>query len=239
MNNRDLWTKAAELLGESELSRRFRAWASNLIKKELLKRSNMAPDEFFLHQAGEIISHLNELTGRHYTATPDVQNMIRARLAAGYTVEDFKHVHQAMASRWLEDPKMRDYLRPSTLYRPSHFDEYRALWYADEKKKQPAPAPVADKANNAPTADAAEYKKQVDNLMSIAWWEFETWSDFVRHTLKAPDASSLARYEMPERLRQLRTAPNMTMRVLRNKDIEFASEEYAQIRDDYIQEMNQ
>ena len=75
--------------------------------------------------------------------------------------------------------------------------------------------------------------------MSIAWWEFETWSDFVRHTLKAPDAASLARYEMPERLRQLRTAPNMTMRVLRNKDIEFASEEYAQIRDEYIQEMNQ
>ena len=34
----------------------------------------------------------------------------------GYTVEDFRRVIDHKASEWMEDEKMREYLRPETLF---------------------------------------------------------------------------------------------------------------------------
>ena len=52
-----------------------------------------------------------------------LKNVI-ARINDGYTVEDFKKIVLFKFNQWNEDPKMKEYIRPSTLFRASHFEEY-------------------------------------------------------------------------------------------------------------------
>jgi len=42
----------------------------------------------------------------------------------GHTLEDFQSVHRKMFAKWSNDPEKRDYLNPSTLYRPKNFEKY-------------------------------------------------------------------------------------------------------------------
>jgi uncharacterized phage protein (TIGR02220 family) len=228
MSNKALWAQAAELMGEQELARRFRVWINNLIKKELARRSNMSVSELFLQQAGEILADLNELTGRRYTLTDETKSMIRGRMSAGASVDDFKKVHRVMCARWLEDPKMRDYLRPSTLYRAGHFDEYLALSFEKGKTEgQRDRGPTPEWRAQEAAADA----KLAEKLLKRAWWAFDTWDEFMRWTLQFPDADSLGRYEMPERIRKMRHAPQMLMKVLTGP-VDWAEAEYEQIKAD-------
>ena len=48
---------------------------------------------------------------------------MRARIAEGYTVDDFKKVIDIKAEEWL-GTEMDKYLNPSTLFRPSNFEKY-------------------------------------------------------------------------------------------------------------------
>jgi uncharacterized phage protein (TIGR02220 family) len=72
----------------------------------------------------EIIAHLNHVAGRRFQANGSNRRLIEARWHDGHRVLDFLLVHWHKTSTWRTDPKMSDYLRPSTLYRPSHFSEY-------------------------------------------------------------------------------------------------------------------
>ena len=54
----------------------------------------------------------------------DSQNFINGRLNDGFTIEDCKKVIDIKVAQWLNDPKMNTYLRPSTLFRQSKFEEY-------------------------------------------------------------------------------------------------------------------
>jgi uncharacterized phage protein (TIGR02220 family) len=72
----------------------------------------------------EILSDLNQKGGYKYRPGKVVNAFINGRFAEGYTAEDFFHVHTVMIAKWKDDEKMSQYLRPSTLYRPSHFQEY-------------------------------------------------------------------------------------------------------------------
>ena len=72
----------------------------------------------------EIVSYLNDRTGRRYSPkSQETRKHITARLSEGYSLEDFKRVIDNMCGKWL-GTKMSEFLRPSTLFRPSHFDEY-------------------------------------------------------------------------------------------------------------------
>ena len=74
--------------------------------------------------AAQIIGHLNEQTGANYRPeSKATQTKIHARLAEGYTVEDFVAVIDKKCAEWLHDPKMRAYLRPETLFGPK-FEGY-------------------------------------------------------------------------------------------------------------------
>jgi uncharacterized phage protein (TIGR02220 family) len=226
VSNRELWAKAAELVGEQELARRFRVWVNNLIKKELARRSNLTLSEFYLVQDGEVLADLNELTGRRYTLTDETKALIRGRMSGGAGVDDFKRVHKAMCARWLADAKMRDYLRPSTLYRAGNFDEYLALSFEAKKTDK------KDEQMNRSTEEQRDREEQMEltrKLMTRAWWEFESWDAFMRWTLQFPTAESLGRYEMPERIRRMRTAPGMVMKLLAGR-VDWAETEYEQIK---------
>ena len=71
-----------------------------------------------------VCSRLNQKAGTSYKPTSKAtQRHINARLAEGYTVEDFITVIDKKCAEWLHDPKMRAYLRPETLFGPK-FEGY-------------------------------------------------------------------------------------------------------------------
>ena len=53
-----------------------------------------------------------------------IKSILDPRLKDGYTAEDCKTVIDNMISAWGNDDKMRQYIRPSTLFRASHIDSY-------------------------------------------------------------------------------------------------------------------
>ena len=64
-----------------------------------------------------IVSHLNARAGTKYKHTSGkTKTCIRARLAEGFTLDDFKTVIDKKCDEWLGDPKMEQYLRPETLF---------------------------------------------------------------------------------------------------------------------------
>ena len=72
----------------------------------------------------EIIDYLNEKTGRKYKHTAKVnQRVIKARMNEGYTLEDFKTVIDKKSVGWNNDVKMKEFLRPETLF-STKFDRY-------------------------------------------------------------------------------------------------------------------
>ncbi|MEK3947299.1 conserved phage C-terminal domain-containing protein [Paenibacillus sp. FSL H7-0703] len=73
----------------------------------------------------EIISYLNSKTGKKYSSKVKTnKELINGRISEGRTIDDFKYVIDTKCSHWLNDPKMCQYLRPATLFRPSNFDNY-------------------------------------------------------------------------------------------------------------------
>ena len=73
----------------------------------------------------EILDYLNELTNSNFRATnKSTQKLINARLNEGYTVDDIKLVIKDKTAEWGHDRDMEKYLRPSTLFKVSKFEEY-------------------------------------------------------------------------------------------------------------------
>ena len=71
-----------------------------------------------------IIDDLNNIIKSAYKSdTPKTQELIYARFKDGFSIQDFKTVHRKMAKAWGVDNKMRQYLRPQTLY-SNKFESY-------------------------------------------------------------------------------------------------------------------
>lgn len=65
----------------------------------------------------EIVNFLNESAGTNYRATSKkTKDLIKARINEGFTLEDFKIVIEKKTKEWINDTKMRIYLRPETLF---------------------------------------------------------------------------------------------------------------------------
>jgi uncharacterized phage protein (TIGR02220 family) len=71
-----------------------------------------------------ILSHLNEKAGTDYRpSSKATQEHINARLAEGYTVEDFCKVIDKKCAEW-KGTNMEKYLRPATLFNREKFENY-------------------------------------------------------------------------------------------------------------------
>jgi len=84
----------------------------------------------------EVIDYLNERAGTRFRHSEQSRKFIRARLKEGATIDDCRLVIDHRVAYWGEDVEMRVYLRPSTLFRPSHFEEYLVAavrWVQDGK----------------------------------------------------------------------------------------------------------
>ena len=78
----------------------------------------------YSNEIKDIISYLNSILGTKYTCRCESNNKhIRARLAEGHTVEEFKHVIDKKHAAWGSDAKMSKYLRPETLF-GAKFESY-------------------------------------------------------------------------------------------------------------------
>lgn len=85
----------------------------------------------------EIIDYLNQKTGAHYKATSSAnQRLIKARFKEGYKLDDFKTVINNKAFEW-QHTDMWQFMRPSTLFSPSHFDDYLNANNLDKHKNKP------------------------------------------------------------------------------------------------------
>ena len=73
--------------------------------------------------AEEIIRYLNEKAGTHYRESKETVRLISARTKDGFTVDDFKKVIDKKVKEW-KGTEQAQYIRPSTLFAPSHFEEY-------------------------------------------------------------------------------------------------------------------
>lgn len=82
-------------------------------------------DSGVAEKASEIVAYLNEAVGKSFSPKAKLtRDYISGRLSEGYTVDDFKRVIDNKVAQWKGDPKWSQYLQPSTLFAPSHFDEY-------------------------------------------------------------------------------------------------------------------
>lgn len=73
----------------------------------------------------QVIDYLNKKSGKSFSGkSKDARKLISGRLSEGRTFEDFKTVIDNKVEDWLNDSERVKYLRPSTLFRPSKFDEY-------------------------------------------------------------------------------------------------------------------
>jgi uncharacterized phage protein (TIGR02220 family) len=75
-------------------------------------------------QAEEVLSFLNEKASRAYRPTDANLELIAARLKEGATVDDLKGVVENRVAAWSCDDKMREFLRPATLFNRTKFSQY-------------------------------------------------------------------------------------------------------------------
>ena len=71
------------------------------------------------------ILYLNEKTKSKFDPkNKSNQDLVRARFNEGRTLDQFKQVIDKKAGEWLTDEKMMKYLRPSTLFSRTNFENY-------------------------------------------------------------------------------------------------------------------
>jgi predicted phage replisome organizer/uncharacterized phage protein (TIGR02220 family) len=72
----------------------------------------------------EIVGYLNQQANTNFRASgADTKKHIKARWNDGFRLDDFKKVIDVKTKQWLNDPKMKGYLRPGTLFGPK-FEGY-------------------------------------------------------------------------------------------------------------------
>lgn len=83
------------------------------------------PNGKWLEEIAETVNYLNEKTGKSFKPnTAQTRKLISGRLNDGYTVDDFKKVIDVKFNEWGQDDKMKNYVRPETLFSPSKFEAY-------------------------------------------------------------------------------------------------------------------
>ncbi|MDK9585446.1 conserved phage C-terminal domain-containing protein [Lelliottia wanjuensis] len=93
------------------------------IKRSCPVRSE--PDEISTTPAEMVLGHFNRVTKSSYRDSKTTMGYIRGRLSEPeYSADDLILVTDYATAKWLNDPKMCDYLRPKTLFGPENFSEY-------------------------------------------------------------------------------------------------------------------
>ncbi|MBO0603764.1 conserved phage C-terminal domain-containing protein, partial [Sporosarcina sp. E16_3] len=72
-----------------------------------------------------VIDYLNDKANKQFKASSKATaRLVTGRFSEGYTVADCKKVIDTKAKEWLEDSHWQKYLRPSTLFNATNFENY-------------------------------------------------------------------------------------------------------------------
>lgn len=85
----------------------------------------------------EVLAYLNQKTGRNYQPVKANLSLITGRLKEGYSTDDMILVIDDKCQAWLGDEKMREYLRPKTLFNATNFSQYVAGTGQSPNPKKP------------------------------------------------------------------------------------------------------
>lgn len=88
--------------------------------------SNVDVARNFRQEAIEVLAFLNEKTGTKHRTVDATLKPIIARLKSGVTVQECRTMVMRKVHDWQGNAEMMQYLRPSTLFRPSNFENYLA-----------------------------------------------------------------------------------------------------------------
>lgn len=104
----------------------FRSWwnAQDENVRAAVRRIVTGEHDATEETAAALLEFLNQKTGKKFRPVDENLSLIRARLRSGVTPGDVRAVIAAKARQWNNDPKMRAYLRPATLFAASNFEQY-------------------------------------------------------------------------------------------------------------------
>lgn len=103
-----------------ELTKRSQSTNKDLTTNKNDKNDKNDKNEIYKY----IVDYLNKKAGTNYRAsTKKTQTCIHARIAEGFTFDDFKMVIDKKCADWLGNEKMEPYLRPETLF-GTKFESY-------------------------------------------------------------------------------------------------------------------
>lgn len=84
-------------------------------------------------ESDEVVEHLNQTCGTRFKSNSKATTAkINTLATQGFTVDDMKMVIEYKHQKWGKDPKMREYLRPETLF-GSKFESYLNAAIAAQK----------------------------------------------------------------------------------------------------------
>ena len=105
-----------------------------------------------------LIKTLNAESGSRYKLTAEFTGRIRELLNAGYTEADMMKVIKVKAAEWRDDAKMKQYLRPRTLF-GDKFEDYVLA---------PVPVAIEEKENrSAEIASLTEEKRRLETDVEV------------------------------------------------------------------------
>lgn len=90
------------------------------IKNNNISKTNK---NIYSQECKDVIDYLNAKADKRFTTCNSNVQLIRARLMNGFTVDDCKTVIDNKVRSW-KGTDFDQYLRPSTLFRPSNFESY-------------------------------------------------------------------------------------------------------------------
>lgn len=110
------------LLGDETVTKQTRDGVTSI---SISKSNSNSQSKSNTNESNQVIDYLNEKANGRFQHSLSSQKHIRARLQAGATVEDCCLIIDHKI-KWLHDEEMAEYLRPETLFCPSHFEGYLA-----------------------------------------------------------------------------------------------------------------
>lgn len=85
----------------------------------------------------KVLNHLNRAAGLRYQKSRSSLGPIRGRLAEDFTAEELILAVDYTIAKWADDAKMRDYVRPETIFRQGKFPAYLGSAQAWERAGRP------------------------------------------------------------------------------------------------------
>ncbi|WP_370053374.1 conserved phage C-terminal domain-containing protein [Neptunomonas sp.] len=111
-------------------------------KQEENKEVSVVGKPDFKAMACRVIDYLNGHAGKRFGYTKTNIKFITARLNDGHNIEDLFGVVDRQVKAWLDDRKMNEYLRPSTLFNSEKFEGYLNAAYIPKSNIQQTQAVV-------------------------------------------------------------------------------------------------